>query len=118
MHEKDIFLVHPEDQSDAFSLYIKGTMLITRTKNFNRRFQIGFHTEYPSAVQYGIIFTPDPRESPVFKELDTILVLFKDSFPAHLKEPIVRNTIDLHLYAAFLLPLAYINFIAHSSTKC
>ncbi|KIM77868.1 hypothetical protein PILCRDRAFT_825089 [Piloderma croceum F 1598] len=107
-HTKDLLLVHPVDECDSFSLYIKGTFLITRVKNFNRRFRSRHYAENPSALQFGFTPASDARNTQAFKELDSILLSFRKSFPHHLKNFINGNVVDLHLYAASLFPLSCI----------
>lgn len=102
---KNILLLHPADQCDSFSLYIKGTFLITRVKNFNHRFRFRYYAENPSALESGFAPVSDARKTKAFKELDNILLLFRKSFPLHLKDPISGNGVDLHLYSASLFPL-------------
>lgn len=106
MHAKDLLGVHPEDQTDAFTLYIKGTILITKVKDFNRRFRLQNHIEYSSAINSSTVSSLDPWKYQAFKELDSTFLSLRDSFPAHLKNPIDGNIVDLHLYVATLLPLA------------
>ena len=57
----------------------------------------------------------DPRGSAAFIELDHIVSSFRDSFPSHLKDPIVDNVVDNHLYTACLTSLAWVYCIY---TKC
>lgn len=57
----------------------------------------------------------DPRGSAAFIELDYIVSSFRDSFPSHLKDPIVDNVVDNHLYTACLTSLAWVCF---KYTKC
>ena len=104
-HTKDLLLVHPVDQCDPFSLYIKGTFLITQVKNFNRRFRLRHYAENPSALRSGFTRVSDARNTQAFKELDIILLSFRKSFPPHLKNPINGNVVDIHLYTASLFPL-------------
>lgn len=38
-------------------------------------------------------------------ELDHVASAFRESFPTHLREPIVNNVVDNQLYTACLMPL-------------
>ncbi|KAG6847422.1 hypothetical protein H0H93_008217 [Arthromyces matolae] len=108
-HTKDLLLINPEDQTDSFILYIKGSIMISRVKSFNLRFRsrhfVGDAT-VASQLNDGLGHseTVDPRGSPAFIELDHIVSSFRASFPAHLKNPISDNIVDNHLYTAFLMP--------------
>lgn len=46
----------------------------------------------------------DPRGSQAFIELDHVVSSFRASFPSHLRNPIVDNVVDNHLYTACLMP--------------
>jgi hypothetical protein len=121
----DFLLIHPENQIDSFILYIKSTILICKlppifvgriwplyvdfliaqVKSFNIRFR----SRHFAGDAYYIgnkTSVNDPRESPAFMELDHIVSSFRASFPSHLRNPIVGNVIDNHLYTAFLTSLA------------
>ena len=50
----------------------------------------------------------DPRGTAAFIELDHVASSFRLSFPNHLKNPIVNNVVDNHLYTACLTSLAYV----------
>jgi len=109
---RDLLLVHPENQIDSFILYIKSTILISQVKSFNTRFRskhfagdvsvITQHTDNATSINN----SADPRGSAAFIELDHIVSSFRDSFPSHLKDPIVDNVVDNHLYTACLTSLA------------
>lgn len=47
----------------------------------------------------------DPRRSVAFIELDDVVSSFRVSFPSHLRNPIVDNVVDNHLYTACLTSL-------------
>ncbi|KAJ7786425.1 hypothetical protein B0H16DRAFT_1490430 [Mycena metata] len=111
-HTRDLLLVHPDKQTDSFVLYVKATILISKAKTFNLRFRAKHffgdasvmspqnpHTESSNPLE-----PIDPRGSPAFVELDTIAGSFRSSFPAHLRNPIVGNVVDQHLYTACMMP--------------
>ncbi|KAH9486839.1 hypothetical protein JR316_0000904 [Psilocybe cubensis] len=107
---RDVLLTHPENQTDSFILYIKGTILIALVKAFNLRFRskhfsgdpsvVSVYNEDPSAADEPV----DPRSSAAFIELDHIVSSFRASFPSHLRNPIRDNLVDNHLYTACLMP--------------
>ncbi|KII93554.1 hypothetical protein PLICRDRAFT_35780 [Plicaturopsis crispa FD-325 SS-3] len=112
---KNVLLVHPTDQTDSFILYIKSTILLSHVKNFNLRFRRRFYGGDPDVATS--IPTPtipleqplpgcgiDPRTTPEFHELDRIVASFRASFPPHLRDPIVNNVVDSHLYTTCLVP--------------
>ncbi|KAJ3514373.1 hypothetical protein NLJ89_g2412 [Agrocybe chaxingu] len=108
---RDLLLVHPENQTDSFMLYIKGTVLISRVKAFNLRYRSkhfagdsSVATLYPDAPQDSTD-PVDPRGSAAFIELDHAAASFHASFPTRLRSPIKDNIVDNHLYAACLMPL-------------
>ncbi|KAJ7169978.1 hypothetical protein C8R46DRAFT_1090719 [Mycena filopes] len=111
-HTRDLLLVHPDNQTDSFVLYVKATILISKAKTFNLRFRAKHffgdvsvmspqnpHTESSNPLE-----PIDPRGSPAFIELDNIAGSFRSSFPAHLRNPIVGNVVDQHLYTACMMP--------------
>ncbi|KAG6889195.1 hypothetical protein C0995_002910 [Termitomyces sp. Mi166 len=108
-HTRDLLLVHPEEQTDSFILYIKGTIMISRVKSFNLRFRARHFVGDAVVASHtgdglGSSDSVDPRGSPAFIELDHIVSSFRASFPPHLKNPITDNIVDNHLYTAFLIP--------------
>ncbi|CCL99564.1 uncharacterized protein FIBRA_01582 [Fibroporia radiculosa] len=109
-HDNNVLLVHPDDQTDSFILYIKGTMLLSKVKNFNLRFRHRIHTGDASTIGLGPsslagILRPkdyvDFRETPAFMEIDQLVALFKTSFPNSCKNPL-EDHVDALLYAACL----------------
>nr|GAT43231.1 predicted protein [Mycena chlorophos] len=107
---RDVIVVHPEDQTDSFVLWVKGTMIISRAKTFNTRFRSKFHfgdasVMSPHTEPNNPLEPVDPRGSPAFTEIDSIATTFRSTFPAHLRNPISNNVVDQHLYVACLMPL-------------
>ncbi|TFK30536.1 hypothetical protein FA15DRAFT_662508 [Coprinopsis marcescibilis] len=108
-HTRDLLVLHPESQTDSFIMYIKGTILISRIKSFNMRFRAR-HFAGDAAVACGLADNiqsadpVDPRGSAAFIELDHTISAFKASFPSHLRNSIVDNVVDNHLYTAFMMP--------------
>ena len=126
-HTRDLLLTHPEEQTDSFILYIKGTIMIcgrsskrscqllnmrssARVKSFNSRFRAR-HFAGDAAVQasplsdnFQLSEPIDPRSSQAFVELDNIASSFRASFPSHLRNPTANNVVDNHLYTACLMP--------------
>ncbi|KAF8912757.1 hypothetical protein CPB84DRAFT_1670239 [Gymnopilus junonius] len=107
---RDLLLVHPENQTDSFILYIKGTILISQVKAFNLRFRSKHFAGDPSVAT---VYSDDPlssdepvdpRGSAAFIELDHIVSSFRASFPSHLRNPINDNVVDNHLYTTCLIP--------------
>ncbi|KAJ6575219.1 hypothetical protein B0H19DRAFT_1127724 [Mycena capillaripes] len=104
-HTRDLLLVHPDKQTDSFVLYVKAVMIISKVKTFNLRFRakhfFGDATVMsPHNEQSNPLDPIDPRGSPAFIELDNIAQSFRSSFPSHMRQPIVGNVVDQHLYAA------------------
>jgi hypothetical protein len=85
---------------------------MSRVKVFNHRFRAR-HFAGDAAVscvqtQCDDESSPDkvdPRGSPAFMELDHLVSSFRGTFPSHLRNPIVDNVVDNHLYTACLMPL-------------
>ncbi|KAJ7706078.1 hypothetical protein B0H17DRAFT_1035536 [Mycena rosella] len=110
-HTRDLLLTHPDNQTDSFVLYIKGTMLISQVKTFNLRFRARHFfgdaaVVSPHSERLNPLDPIDPRGSPAFLELDSIASSFRSSFPSHLRSPIVVNVVDQNLYISCLMPLA------------
>lgn len=116
MHTPDLLILHPEDQTDSFTLYIKACILLSRVKDFNLRFAIRRHYGDP-----GVAFVPpregevvhpramaqnlyeDPCRSVAFIELDTLVTSFQPSFPPRLRNSMPDGVVDSHLYVARLI---------------
>lgn len=80
-------------------------MLISRVKDFNLRFRSKHYSGDPTCVvDARASDTIDPRATQAFKELDNVILSFRSSFPAHLKNPLNGNVLDPHLYCASLYP--------------
>lgn len=113
-HSRNLLLHHPENQTDSFILYIKGTILHSQVKTFNLRFRARHFAGDKSVLNpnnFSNMQKPtdpsqnvDPRGSQAFMELDHIISSFSSSFPSHLKNPIQGNIVDNHLYTACLMP--------------
>ncbi|KAI0271386.1 hypothetical protein BC834DRAFT_818707 [Gloeopeniophorella convolvens] len=114
---KDVVLIHPEDQTDSFSLYVKGSMILSRVKTFNTRFRVRRFMDDPAyayAPAYAEVWekndeearngSSDPRRTSAFIEVDHIASMFRQSFPLHLRHPIRDDGVDCHLYAACTIP--------------
>lgn len=107
-HTRNLLLVHADKQTDSFLLYIKGTIMLSHVKTFNMRFR-SRHFAGDSAVTspYNDVVQSsdpsDPRGSQAFIELDHVVSSFKESFPTHLRNPIVGNVVDNHLYTTCLM---------------
>jgi len=108
-HTRDLLLTHPDKQTDSFVLYVKAVMMISQVKTFNLRFRArhffgDLSVMSPHSENNNPLEPIDPRGSPAFMELDNITSSFRASFPGHLRNPIVANVVDQHLYAACLMP--------------
>jgi hypothetical protein len=51
----------------------------------------------------------DPRRTSGFIEIDHIALMFRQSFPLHLRNPIRDGGVDSHLYTASLMPYLCVN---------
>lgn len=120
MFSRDLLIRHPERDTDSFTLYIKGSILLSRIKQFNLRFKTMRHLRDPSAAfvppdSSGVQSTDlglsaladnvqdDPRRSAGFIELDTLAISFRSSFPHHLRNPMPDGVVESHLYTACLI---------------
>lgn len=108
-HSRELLLIHPEKETDSFILYVKGTIMISKVKTFNLRFRARHFIGDAAVTSYsndGVSSSEiiDPRGSRAFIELDHVVSSFRASFPPHLRNPIVDNIVDNHLYTAFLMP--------------
>ncbi|KAH7337953.1 hypothetical protein B0J17DRAFT_406878 [Rhizoctonia solani] len=89
----DVLLQHFPDYTDGFSLYIKATILVSKTKSFNLRIR----HKHPNVT--------DLRGLSEFHELEQLIVSFRKSFPQKYNSPIAQTTrgLDIHVYAAHLI---------------
>ncbi|EKM56901.1 uncharacterized protein PHACADRAFT_254278 [Phanerochaete carnosa HHB-10118-sp] len=103
-HDKRMFLSHAPNQTDSFVLFIKTTILLSHVKNFNLRYRGRYYQGDPSMYAPNPVIespaTYDPRSSPAFKELDSLIAAFRPAFPSHLKNPVQDEMVDAYLYAA------------------
>lgn len=67
-------------------------VLLSKVKIFNLRFRCKFQQ------------VSDPRETPAFKGLESVIASFQSSFPPEFREPIPGGVVDTHLYVAHVLP--------------
>ncbi|KAJ7925882.1 hypothetical protein B0H13DRAFT_1973748 [Mycena leptocephala] len=108
-HTRDLLLLHPDKQTDSFVLYVKAVIMLSQVKTFNLRFRAKHFFGDPSVMsphneRSNPLEPVDPRGSPAFMELDNIATSFRSSFPTHLRQPIIENVIDQHLYTACTIP--------------
>lgn len=123
MQSRNLFIFHPEKHTDSFTLYIKGSVLLSRVKQFNMRFKVKRCLGDPSVdfvppdtggAQYfgaGAIAESlfnDPRRSVEFIELDSLAESFRPNFPHYLKNPMPDGVVDSHLYVACLISHMYV----------
>lgn len=107
-HTRNVLLENSEQITDPFTLYVKGSILISRVKTFNLRFRAR-HYAGDAAVSsdycdQDISKRADPRGSQAFIELDYTIDFFTTAFPARYRSPITNNIVDNHLYTALLMP--------------
>ncbi|CAL1695310.1 unnamed protein product [Somion occarium] len=115
-HDRDLLTTHKDEQIDSFILYVKATIILSRVKSFNLRFK-GKHyvgdasvvspNNSPASADQQEIF--DIKDAPAFQELDKMINAFRTSFPAHLKSPIIGQSVDPYLYTASLIPHLYVS---------
>ncbi|KAI0689159.1 hypothetical protein BC835DRAFT_271332 [Cytidiella melzeri] len=105
--DSNVLLYHPSQQTDSFTMYIKGMMLLSRVKSFNSRYKGRYNTGDP-ALYSPSTNTPisiedfDPRDTQAFQEVDHLLSSWKASFPPEMRAALQDQTIDPHLYAALI----------------
>ncbi|RDX50427.1 hypothetical protein OH76DRAFT_1402463 [Lentinus brumalis] len=106
-HDHHVIETQPEEQVDSFVLHVKATMLLSKIKQFNCRYKARKHRGDPD-------YQPDPNGLPglprpglglttttrAFRELDDLIVTFRESFPPHLRDPMAGGTIDGSLLTA------------------
>jgi len=108
-HERNIITDHKDGQLDSFTLYIKGSILLSRIKTFNLRFK-GKHFNGDSSV-----ISPhnsptenadciDIKEAPAFRDLEETISKLKQGWPVHLRNPASGNAVDPYLYTACMIP--------------
>ncbi|CAE6522064.1 unnamed protein product [Rhizoctonia solani] len=90
LESPDVLLRHLPEVTDGFTLYIKGAILVSKTKSFNLRIRY----KYPDVA--------DIREVPEFHQLEQLVVSFRKSFPQNYNSPIVQSPrgLDTHVHAA------------------
>ncbi|KAL6306492.1 hypothetical protein BKA93DRAFT_840803 [Sparassis latifolia] len=123
-HDRNVLTIHPVGQVDAFTLYIKACMMLSRVKNFNMRFRARYYVGDPAVASYSPAAYSamaggshahiderersqrprDVRDTPAFVELDQLVAAFLPSFPPHLRNPLQHNTVNVHLFSACNAP--------------
>jgi hypothetical protein len=81
IQDADIFISHPRENTDSFTLYIKAGLLISRIRSFNIRHRVR------NRAQSGV----DPRNTSNFQTLDDLVVAFIERFPKEFRDPFKRN---------------------------
>lgn len=117
MNSKDILTHHPPDQTDSFTLYIKSSILLSKVKGFNSTFPLDQEAldnlaapgQHPQHV--------DPRGTSEFQKIESQIWAFRMNIPNHLRNPIINNTVDGHLLAAYLAQYTYVLRILLSILK-
>lgn len=111
-HDWDVLTNHPPGITDAFVLYIKSCLLLSRVKSFNSRFRTKFYSGDPSTVTFrsgsdgaGQMVPKDIRETPAFVSLNQLIEQFRESFPPHLRHPVQNGVVTPHLFSASTAPL-------------
>lgn len=103
-----MILTHQPLMTDAWTLYIKATILMSKVRSFNGRYRIKkvFGTQAPGGEATSFI-GGSPTESQDFMILDQTISSFINGIPKAFKEP-VGTTVDPVLYMAHLLPFVYV----------
>lgn len=115
-HDPHIFLTHPEDQTDSFILMVKASVILSKVKNFNLRYRARCFAKDPDYIPTVKAPTQmnsevmDPRSCSAFIELDDLVSSFRSSFPSDLRNPIIGNVVDIHLFTACTIPHMYVIF--------
>ncbi|KAG8997274.1 hypothetical protein FRB95_003580 [Tulasnella sp. JGI-2019a] len=126
-----MLITHPRLTTDAFTLYIKATVLLGRVKTFNVRFRYkytdGDGTDHhpatmvsspasgagfePPPKDYGRLVnevtTINPLDTEEFSALDDLIESFIENIPGEFRDPVGLNTgakLDPILYMAHLVP--------------
>ncbi|KAE9411008.1 hypothetical protein BT96DRAFT_846815 [Gymnopus androsaceus JB14] len=106
-HSSDLLTAHPGNQIDAFILYVKATILLSKVKTFNLRFRAKhFSGDGEGNLSYSTFQSDepvDPRNTMAFIELDGLTTSFLATFPPHLRNPWNRETIDRTLFPAIAM---------------
>lgn len=114
-------VTHPKLTTDAFALYIKGSVILGKVKFFNRTFRY----RYTDGVEAGQNATKEsdsdpavprpindvtsikPQDTDEFKALDGLIEAFISNIPREFRDPVGLNSgtkLDPILYMAHLLP--------------
>src|ERR1700743_527029 len=117
---KDVFLSHDIEHIDSFGLYVKGSMFLSRVKNYNMRYHQRKALDDPSVMYvpeyrdlwegpaFSKVITVDPRRTSDFLELDRMASAFQPSFPERFRDPFTSNSVDPYLYAAHMIPHVFV----------
>ena len=116
-HDPHSLLIHPESQTDSFTLMVKASVLLSKVKNFNIRYRARYFAKDPDYIP--TIAAParlpgsdvlDPRSTPAFMEVENLVSNFRGSFPPDMRNPISGNVVDVHLFTACTIPHVYEKF--------
>ncbi|KAG8939577.1 hypothetical protein FRC04_006222 [Tulasnella sp. 424] len=100
----NMLLHHHSLTTDAWTLYIKATILVSKVRTFNGRYHLT-----PNARSSNAETTPTQTE--VFLLLDQTIAAFPQHIPPAFRTP-VDTTVDPLLYMAHLLPHVFCWFVA------
>ena len=110
-HDPHILLSHPEGQTDSFILMVKASIILSKVKTFNLRYRARYFAKdldyVPTATAPIGLPNPDamdPRSTPAFVEVDSLVSSFRSSFPPDMRNPINGNVVDVHLFTACTIP--------------
>lgn len=95
MFTPNMLLVHPPLVTDAFTLYVKASILLSKVKDFNLRFRMKNEDPLKRA---------SPRDTPEFAALSQTIESFHDCLPRAYRDPFPLK-FDSILYMAHILPL-------------
>ncbi|KAI0375308.1 hypothetical protein BV20DRAFT_933614, partial [Pilatotrama ljubarskyi] len=104
-HDPNVIEKHLDGQIDSFILHVKATMLLSRVKVFNGRYNAKRHLGDPAmepnpAGIAGMPFKDLVQSSPAFVELDRLILAFLHSLPTQCKDPFSGSIIDASLFTA------------------
>jgi hypothetical protein len=97
-----MLVVHPQDATDEFTLYIKAISILGKVKVFNGRFRSKYGgADFPGTDVQDV----DVRDTAEFQTLDTLIKTFSNTFPQSYKEAVpTAGSINPTLYSAHIIP--------------
>lgn len=106
LHTTNIWIQHPPEFTDGFTLHVKAALILARIAKFNSRLKY-FEARHVGEAEGGSA-SWNATKSPEFLDLEEAIRSFRSSFPHefrdYMKPRSAKSGLDPNLYAAHIIP--------------